>query len=147
MTDFENWWYHEGSGPKLHSHDHEEHCKRMCQIAWSNGAYKAREVLESLLDEAKVLADDRPVEAGHLPDWSLDAEHMLRRLVKVFNSTSQSIKPFGYAGITIWGGDATVTKIFTEEEMKYAVDTRALINYSVQQCLDALASHDIKEKP
>jgi len=43
MTDFENWWYHEGSGPKLHGHDHEEHCKRMCEIAWSNGAFKAGE--------------------------------------------------------------------------------------------------------
>ena len=43
MTDFETWWYNEGSSPKLHSHDHEEHCKRMCEIAWSNGAYKERE--------------------------------------------------------------------------------------------------------
>lgn len=42
MTDFEHWWYHEGSqGPN--GMDLEEHCKRMCQIAWSNGAYKERE--------------------------------------------------------------------------------------------------------
>ena len=45
--------------------------------------------LDSLLDEAKLLADDRPVEIGHLPQWTLDAEHMLRRLVKAFNSASQ----------------------------------------------------------
>jgi len=43
MTDFENWWHHEGSGPRLRGEDGEEHCKRMCQIAWSNGAYKERE--------------------------------------------------------------------------------------------------------
>ena len=39
MTDFEYWWYHEGSGPPLPGEDGEEHCKRMCQIAWSNGVY------------------------------------------------------------------------------------------------------------
>jgi hypothetical protein len=43
MTEFKTWWYHEGSGPKLHSEDFEEHCKRMCEIAWRNGAYKERE--------------------------------------------------------------------------------------------------------
>jgi hypothetical protein len=43
MTDFEHWWYHEGSGPPLPGEDGEEHCKRMCQIAWSNGAFKERE--------------------------------------------------------------------------------------------------------
>lgn len=93
MTDFEHWWYHEGSGPPLRGEDGEEHCKRMCQIAWSNGAYKAKgwsEPLDRLLDEAKVLADDRPVEVGHLPDWSLDAEHMLRRLVKAFNAANDT---------------------------------------------------------
>ena len=51
MTDFEHWWYHEGSGPKLHNEDWEEHCKRMCQIAWSNGAYKAREASAKIADE------------------------------------------------------------------------------------------------
>jgi hypothetical protein len=89
MTDFEAWWHLEGSTPPLPGEDGEEHCKRMCQIAWSNGAYKAREASESLLDEAKLLADDRPVEIGHLPQWTLDAEHMLRRLVKALNSASQ----------------------------------------------------------
>lgn len=48
-----------------------------------------KDSLDSLLDEAKLLADDRPVEVGHLPQWTLDAEHMLRRLVKAFNSASQ----------------------------------------------------------
>jgi hypothetical protein len=43
MTDFEYWWYHEGSDPKRFDEDFEEHCKRMCQIAWRNGAYKERD--------------------------------------------------------------------------------------------------------
>lgn len=43
----------------------------------------------TLFDEAKVLADDRPSEEGNLLEWALDAEHMIRRLVKAFNSTPQ----------------------------------------------------------
>lgn len=43
MTDFETWWYLEGSTPPLPGEDGEEHCKRMCKIAWSNGAFKERE--------------------------------------------------------------------------------------------------------
>jgi hypothetical protein len=38
---FEKWWYYEGSAPPQQGEDHEEHTKRMCQIAWSNGAYVA----------------------------------------------------------------------------------------------------------
>jgi hypothetical protein len=41
--EFETWWYFEGSQPPIEGHDCEEHCKRMCQIAWENGAYKALE--------------------------------------------------------------------------------------------------------
>jgi hypothetical protein len=47
MNDFETWWYHEGSGPRLPGEDNEEHCKRMCKIAWSNGAFKARQETEN----------------------------------------------------------------------------------------------------
>jgi hypothetical protein len=35
---FERWWYYEGSAPPYTHHDCEEHTKRMCKIAWSNGA-------------------------------------------------------------------------------------------------------------
>jgi hypothetical protein len=101
MTDFETWWYHEGSDPKRFDEDFEEHCKRKCQIAWSNGAFMA-------LTERK--------------RWR-------------------------YAGVTIWGGDATFTKVFTETEMKHAREPSELIKHAVQQCLDALASHDTKEQP
>ena len=40
---FEAWWYSEGSQAPYTHHDCEEHTKRMCQIAWLNGAYKERE--------------------------------------------------------------------------------------------------------
>ena len=91
MTDFEHWWYHEGSqGPN--GMDMEEHCKRMCKIAWSNGAYMALE------------------------------ERKRRR----------------YAGITIWGGDAAFTKVFTETEMKHAREPSELIKHAVQVGIDTL---------
>jgi len=51
MNDFEKWWYYEGSGPRLPGEDNEEHCKRMCQIAWSNGAFKAREASAKIAEE------------------------------------------------------------------------------------------------
>ena len=38
--------------------------------------------VDYLLDEAKLLADDRPVEVGYLAEWTLNAEHMIRKLVK-----------------------------------------------------------------
>lgn len=43
MNAFETWWYTEGSASPKPGEDIEEHCKRMCQIAWSNGAYMERE--------------------------------------------------------------------------------------------------------
>lgn len=49
MTDFEAWWHNEGSAPKRFDEDFEEHCKRKCQIAWSNGALKQREAYLDVL--------------------------------------------------------------------------------------------------
>lgn len=51
ITDFEAWWYNEGSGPPLRGEDGEEHCKRMCQIAWSNGAFKERECAAKMVED------------------------------------------------------------------------------------------------
>ena len=40
---FRAWWYDEGSGlPPLPGMDHEEHTRRISEIAWANGAYVAR---------------------------------------------------------------------------------------------------------
>ena len=35
---FEQWWRNEGSAPPNGKDDYEEHCKKMCAIAWANGA-------------------------------------------------------------------------------------------------------------
>jgi hypothetical protein len=41
MSPFEKWWYYESGCPPYTHHDCEEHTKRMCKIAWGNGAYVA----------------------------------------------------------------------------------------------------------
>lgn len=54
MTDFESWWYNEGSaGPN--GMDLEEHCKRMCKIAWKNGAYMERERAALKVEELGII--------------------------------------------------------------------------------------------
>ena len=41
MTAFETWWEQEGSAMRpLDGEDAEMHVKRVCAIAWKNGAYK-----------------------------------------------------------------------------------------------------------
>ena len=52
MNDFETWWHREGSAPPLPGEDGEEHCKRMCKIAWSNGADKLLDVCQELEESA-----------------------------------------------------------------------------------------------
>ena len=47
---FKEWWFNEGSQAPYTHHDCEEHCMRMCEIAWSNGAYVEREACAKLCD-------------------------------------------------------------------------------------------------
>lgn len=54
MNAFETWWHSEGSSPANPDEDGEEHCKRMCQIAWSNGAYMAREAYALKCEQAGI---------------------------------------------------------------------------------------------
>ena len=62
MNDFETWWYREGSGPRLPGEDGEEHCKRMCKIAWSNGADKLLVVCQELEESASYWSEyDVPI--------------------------------------------------------------------------------------
>jgi hypothetical protein len=70
---FERWWYYEGSAPPYTHHDCEEHTKRMCQIAWSNGAYVATQPAQkpvNLLEARKIAAEygmpDSQVDDGNL---------------------------------------------------------------------------------
>lgn len=52
QNDFDVWWYNEGSGMSpLPGEDAEEHVRRICEIAWSNGAYKAKEEISLLTDK------------------------------------------------------------------------------------------------
>ena len=51
MTRFEQWWYEEGSQAPYTHHDSEEHTKRMCEIAWANGAYVEREECAKICSE------------------------------------------------------------------------------------------------
>jgi len=53
---FERWWYYEGSAPPYTHHDCEEHTKRMCKIAWSNGAYLAAQPAQEPVRAALKLA-------------------------------------------------------------------------------------------
>jgi len=48
---FKEWWHNEGSQAPYTHHDCEEHCMRMCEIAWSNGAYVEREACAKLAEE------------------------------------------------------------------------------------------------
>ena len=48
---FKAWWYSEGSQAPYKHHDCEEHCMRMCEIAWANGAYKEREACAKVCDD------------------------------------------------------------------------------------------------
>jgi hypothetical protein len=56
MSDFKTWWNQEGSTPPLPGEDGEEHCKRMCEIAWSNGEFKAREQARSAPVQEQIAA-------------------------------------------------------------------------------------------
>ena len=49
--EFKAWWFNEGSQPPYTHHDCEEHCMRMCEIAWANGAYKEREACAKVCDD------------------------------------------------------------------------------------------------
>jgi len=48
---FKEWWFNEGSQAPYTHHDCEEHTIRMCEIAWSNGAYVEREACAKLAEE------------------------------------------------------------------------------------------------
>ncbi len=44
MSEFETWWYHEGSAFRPVDEDIEEFSKRMCQLAWKKSQEAEREV-------------------------------------------------------------------------------------------------------
>jgi hypothetical protein len=66
LVGFDEWWSNEGSQAPKPTDDMYEHCKRMCEIAWSNGAYRA-------LEKA---AQQKPAVAAYwaVVDW--DGKHI-----------------------------------------------------------------------
>jgi hypothetical protein len=64
MNDFETWWYQEGSAFRPVDEDIEEFAKRMCKIAWSNGADKLLVALEKYMAAG----------AGNSTDFQLQRE-------------------------------------------------------------------------
>ena len=53
VSEFETWWHQEGSRPPAAEHDFEEHCKRMCEIAWKNGAFVEREACARIAERSE----------------------------------------------------------------------------------------------
>jgi len=67
-SDFAIWWHNEGSGmPPMHGEDAEAHVRRICAIAWSNGADKQFEPLRSLRNEVNCRIEHGAESNGHLP--------------------------------------------------------------------------------
>lgn len=74
-TEFERWWDEEGSGMcPLPGEDAETHVKRVCKIAWDNGAFKA---LETRQIPSRLL----PREAGFY--WWRPVQHAAWMLIKL----------------------------------------------------------------
>jgi hypothetical protein len=53
MTPFETWWYHEGSQGPTAGNDLEEHCMRMCKIAWEKSAQAEREACARVAERSE----------------------------------------------------------------------------------------------
>lgn len=75
---FDQWWANEGSamrpGP---NEDHKEHTKRIAAIAWSNGAYKATEPTDAVVNKAARVLADRYAEACEIDkhdNWKVYSE-------------------------------------------------------------------------
>ena len=60
MNRFEQWWYEEGCKPLQGNDDWEEHCKKMCAIAWANGAYVEREECAKVAENISSYDRDEP---------------------------------------------------------------------------------------
>ena len=52
---FKAWWYTEGSQPPYTHHDCEEHCMRMCEIAWNEALKAEREACAKVCEETKAM--------------------------------------------------------------------------------------------
>ena len=74
MNDFERWWYQEGSAFRPVDEDVEEFAKRMCQIAWSNGAFKEREAIKN------ICKTEQTEDSADL--WNVCIAHLINKINK-----------------------------------------------------------------
>ena len=71
---FEHWWHHEGS-EKPTTSDMEEHCKTMCEIAWSYGAFIAEAKKPAVPDAFGTREGEHP---QYVSGWNDCREEMLK---------------------------------------------------------------------
>ena len=60
MNKFEKWWDEEGSKPPQGNYDWEEYCKKMCAIAWADGAYVECEECAKVAENIRSYDRDDP---------------------------------------------------------------------------------------
>ncbi len=70
----------------------------------------------------------------------VDKESIVKCLRSALSEPEHTeIDRFAYAGITIWGGDAKVTKIFSRAAIEQsAISPSDLVKMQVQSCLNEL---------
>lgn len=73
-------------------------------------------------------------------------DDMVRNLTPLYTSPPAQRKPLGFAGVTVWVGDAVATQIVTEVAIQCERIPSQSITMAAQRCVDMLAAHGIKEK-
>lgn len=63
-----------------------------------------------------------------------------------FYTSPPASKPHGFAGVTAWIGDATVTRIVTRVQIQHERVAGQSMTQAARVCLDMLAAHGIKGK-
>lgn len=79
---------------------------------------------------------------GYENGWN-DAQRYLREI----QPPPPARKPLGFAGVTVWVGDAVATQIVTEVAIQRERIPSQSITMAAQRCVDMLAAHRIKEQP
>jgi len=111
-----------------------------------------REELRAATEQALAA---QPKQEPKLPDFFTEVEWVGNQMrVHVFQrradqtplnvcSQTHNVAPQhpGYAGVTVWLGDKTVTHVVSEEQIKYELWQGHALMYTAQMCLDLLAIH------
>lgn len=94
MTDFNTWWEREGSGMIPNpGEDFEEHAKRIAQIAWDNGAYKATQPTDEGISKAARVLSDRTADACGIDkddNWAIYGNEFIADARAVLNAARET---------------------------------------------------------